>query len=27
VLSHVDCFGNNNGSIDVSVSGGTTAYT
>ncbi len=27
VLSHVNCFGENNGSIHVSVSGGTSAYT
>jgi hypothetical protein len=26
VLSHVSCFGGNNGSVNVSVSGGTTAY-
>ena len=27
VISHIDCFGQNNGSIDLSVSGGTGQYT
>ena len=26
VISHVNCYGNNNGSVNVSVSGGTTNY-
>ena len=27
VIQHVKCYGNNNGSVDVSVSGGTSSYT
>ncbi|MFZ4547178.1 MAG: hypothetical protein ACOYN4_07080 [Bacteroidales bacterium] len=27
VISHVNCYGNNNGSVNVSVSGGQTAYS